>query len=152
MTGGPAGAAAGAAAGSLAGQMAERGVNHSISDRSVRSDLGSLKDIQKNPAREIVRTVGVTAVAGAMGAIGVGTQKISSKMVIDGTKLVAESGVNMASKAVTKTVVEGTTAVVERAVKKGMDFAGKSAVEALAQEADKMEKNKSREVKDISEV
>ena len=46
----------GAAVGSLAGQLAERGVNHFIEDREVRSDLGSLADLAENPARELVKS------------------------------------------------------------------------------------------------
>ena len=60
----------GAAVGSLAGQLAERGVNHFIEDREVRSDLGSLADLAENPARELVKTAGVTALDGALGALG----------------------------------------------------------------------------------
>merc|ERR1712060_190946 len=95
LGGGPAGVAAGAAAGSLAGQMAERGANHFI-EKEVRSDMGSIGDLKKNPARELVKTAGLTVVDGAMGAIGgkinIGAEKISNKVIVDGTKLLAESG------------------------------------------------------------
>ena len=91
--------------------MAERGVNHFIDEKEVvylthghtiyiqlqtlfviyvykvRSDMGSIGDLKKNPARELVKTAGLTVVDGAMGAIGgkinIGAEKISNKVIVD---------------------------------------------------------------------
>ena len=140
LGGGPAGAAAGAAAGSLAGQMAERGVNHFIADKEVRSGLGSLGDIRRNPAKELVLTAGLTVVDGAMGALGghidLGAQKVSQKVVLDGTRLMAESGLATASKAVTAAVTRGSTQAVKKAVSSGLKLVGTKTTEALAEGAE----------------
>ena len=86
--------------------MAERGANHFIEKEvpsplsklsiitlstfpsyQVRSDMGSIGDLKKNPARELVKTAGLTVVDGAMGAIGgkinIGAEKISNKVIVD---------------------------------------------------------------------
>ena len=48
--------------------------------------MGSIGDLKKNPARELVKTAGLTVVDGAMGAIGgkinIGAEKISQKVMI----------------------------------------------------------------------
>ena len=136
------GAAAGAAAGSLAGQMAERGVNHFIADREHRSSLGSLKDIQRQPARELLVTAGTTVVDGALGALGgridLGAQRLSARIVVDGGRLLADSGVGVAGKAVTEAVTKGTSKVVKKVVSSGIKIAGKTATEALADGAERV--------------
>ena len=47
--------------------------------------MGSIGDLKKNPARELVKTAGLTVVDGAMGAIGgkinIGAEKISQKVM-----------------------------------------------------------------------
>ena len=49
--------------------------------------MGSIGDLKKNPARELVKTAGLTVVDGAMGAIGgkinIGAEKISNKVIVD---------------------------------------------------------------------
>jgi len=153
LGGGPAGAAAGAAAGSLAGQMAERSVNHFIDQKEVRSDMGSIGDLKKNPARELVKTAGLTVVDGAMGAIGgkinVGAEKISQKVVMDGTKLLVESGMATASKSVTQAVAKGSSTAVKKVVNSGLKFAGNKATDALAEGAEKLAASQSKEKEEL---
>jgi len=104
--------------GSLAGQMAERGVNHFIDEKEVRSDMGSIGDLKKNPARELVKTAGLTVVDGAMGAIG--------------------------SKSVTQAVAKGSSSAVKKVVNSGLKFAGNKATDALAEGAEKLATNQSK--------
>ena len=151
--------------------MAERGVNHFIDEKEVvthsytvhiqsqtlfviyvykvRSDMGSIGDLKKNPARELVKTAGLTVVDGAMGAIGgkinVGAEKISQKVVMDGTKLLAESGMATASKSVTQAVAKGSSTAVRKVVNSGLKFAGNKATGALAEGAEKFAANQSKE-------
>lgn len=146
ISGGTAGIAAGAAVGSLAGQLAERGVNHFIEDREVRSDLGSLADLAENPARELVKTAGVTALDGALGALG-------GKMDAGADKVIMAT----ANKKMTRAVAKGSTTAVKKAVKSGLKMAGKKATDALAEEAgncmlDSEAKNVSTAIKDIGQL
>ena len=115
----------------------------------VRSDMGSIGDLKKNPARELVKTAGLTVVDGAMGAIGgkinVGAEKISQKVVMDGTKLLAESGMATASKSVTQAVAKGSSTAVKKVVNSGLKFAGTKATGALADGAEKLAASQSKE-------
>ena len=115
----------------------------------VRSDMGSIGDLKKNPARELVKTAGLTVVDGAMGAIGgkinVGAEKISQKVVMDGTKLLAESGMATASKSVTQAVAKGSSTAVKKVVNSGLKFAGNKATGALAEGAEKLAAKQSKE-------
>ena len=138
--------------------------------------MGSIGDLKKNPARELVKTAGLTVVDGAMGAIGgkinIGAEKISNKVIVDfclcvflqkiffykvivdGTKLLAESGLATASKSVTQVVAKGSSTAVKKVVlmlmmlvvlmmmlkvvNTGLKFAGKTATDALAEGAEKL--------------
>ena len=135
----------GAAVGSLAGQLAERGVNHFIEDREVRSDLGSLADIADNPARELVKTAGVTFLDGALGALG-------GKMDAGVDKVIMAT----ANKKMSRTLAKGSTTAVKKAVKSGLKIAGKRATEALAEKAGNLAENDRKNVfpmiKDISRL
>ena len=110
--------------------------------------MGSIGDLKKNPARELVKTAGLTVVDGAMGAIGgkinVGAEKISQKVVMDGTKLLAESGMATASKSVTQAVAKGSSTAVKKVVNSGLKFAGNKATDALAEGAEKLAANQSK--------
>ena len=135
----------GAAVGSLAGQLAERGVNHFIEDREVRSDLGSLADIADNPARELVKTAGVTFLDGALGALG-------GKMDAGADKVIMAT----ANKKMSRTLAKGSATAVKKAVKSGLKIAGKRATEALAEKAGNLAENDRKNVfpmiKDISRL
>ena len=132
----------GAAVGSLAGQLAERGVNHFIEDREVRSDLGSLADIADNPARELVKTAGVTFLDGALGALG-------GKMDAGADKVIMAT----ANKKMSRTLAKGSTTAVKKAVKSGLKMAGKRATEALAEKAGNLAENDRKNVfEDISRL
>ena len=125
--------------------MAERGVNHFIEDREIRSDLGSLADLAENPARELVKTAGVTVLDGALGALG-------GKMDAGADKVIMAT----ANKKMTRAVAKGSTTAVKKAVKSGLKIAGKKATDALAEEAgnrgDKEVKNVSTAIKDIGQL
>ena len=116
--------------------------------------MGSLADLKKNPARELVKTAGLTVVDGAMGAIGgkinVGAQKISEKVVVDGTKLLAENGIATASKSVSQAVAKGSSAVVKKVVNKGLKLAGTTATDILAETAEKVVSNKAKAKEDLA--
>ena len=137
----------GAAVGSLAGQLAERGVNHFIEDREIRSDLGSLADLAENPARELVKTAGVTVLDGALGALG-------GKMDAGADKVIMAT----ANRKMTRAVAKGSTTAVKKAVKSGLKIAGKKATDALAEEAgnmgdtDKEAKNVTTAIKGIGQL
>ena len=135
----------GAAVGSLAGQLAERGVNHFIEDREVRSDFGSLADIADNPARELVKTAGVTFLDGALGALG-------GKMDAGADKVIMAT----ANKKMCRTLAKGSATAVKKAVKSGLKMAGKRATEALAEKAGNLAENCRKNVfpmiKDISRL
>ena len=131
--------------GSLAGQLAERGVNHLIEDKDVRSDLGSLADLAENPARELVKTAGVTALDGALGALG-------GKMDAGADKVIMAT----ANKRMTRAVAKGSTTAVKKVVKSGLKIAGKKATDVLAEEAgnlaDKNANNILTAIKEISQL
>ena len=131
--------------GSLAGQLAERGVNHLIEDKDVRSDLGSLADLAENPARELVKTAGVTALDGALGALG-------GKMDAGADKVIMAT----ANKRMTRAVAKGSTTAVKKVVKSGLKIAGKKATDVLAEEAgnlaDKDANNVLIALKEISQL
>ena len=135
----------GAAVGSLAGQLAERGVNHLIEDKDVQSDLGSLADLAENPARELVKTAGVTALDGALGALG-------GKMDAGADKVIMAT----ANKRMTRAVAKGSTTAVKKVVKSGLKIAGKKATDVLAEEAgnlaDKDANNVLTAIKQISQL
>ena len=82
---------------------------------------------------------------GALGAkINVGASKISNKIVMDGTKMLAENGMAVAGKTVTEAVAKGTSTVIKKAVGSGLKFAGKTATEALAEGAEKVVEKSAR--------
>ena len=131
--------------GSLAGQLAERGVNHLIEDKDVRSDLGSLADLAENPARELVKTAGVTALDSALGALG-------GKMDAGADKVIMAT----ANKRMTRAVAKGSTTAVKKVVKSSLKIAGKKATDVLAEEAgnlaDKNANNVLIALKEISQL
>ena len=68
-------------------------------------------------------------------------------MIVDGTKLLAESGLATASKSVTQVVAKGSSTAVKKVVlmlmmlkvvNTGLKFAGKTATDALAEGAEKL--------------
>ena len=68
------------------------------------------------------------------------------KVIVDGTKLLAESGLATASKSVTQVVARGSSTAVKKVVlmvmlkvvNTGLKFAGKTATDALAEGAEKL--------------
>ena len=63
---------------------------------------------------------------------------------MDGTKLLAESGMATASKSVTQAVAKGSSTAVKKVVNSGLKFAGNKATDALAEGAEKLAANQSK--------
>ena len=63
---------------------------------------------------------------------------------MDGTKLLAESGMATVSKSVTQAVAKGSSTAVKKVVNSGLKFAGNKATDALAEGAEKLAANQSK--------
>ena len=125
--------------------------------------MGSIGDLKKNPARELVKTAGLTVVDGAMGAIGgkinIGAEKISQKVMIfslltnaylskkggDGRDKTSgrEWDGNCQQKCHPGSA-KGSSTAVKKVVNSGLKFAGNKATDALAEGAEKLAANQSK--------